>query len=172
MAEEREQPVTFVRTVEPFRIAVYLFAVLWGSLTILNFGQSANSAIRQYPGMGGWIFLVLLTIGGATSLLSYLMKTVVGLKVEVAGLTLLILLCLAYTVWTPFSVGFLRGLGLQLSMLILIAIPGYFVRRAMVRYISSLEQLEQQHAGGKESGSNAVNSGRVDRRDYRRWRRP
>lgn len=165
---ETRHRVVIPRRVDYFEVGVFGFASLYGTITFLNYSHLASRSTQLYPGVGGKAFLVMLAVGGITGLVSFAFKTIMGPKLELASLTLLVLLCIAYTLWTPFSVG-IQGIGLLLSLALLIAVPGYFTRRRLVRYVHELEAIEKDHAtGGEESGTREP-SNAVDRRNTRRW---
>lgn len=165
------RPMVITRQIDYFEIGVFGICALYGVITLARYQDLAATSVKMYPGMGGVIFLGGLVAGGATGLVSYAFKTIIGPKLEVAGLTLLVVLCLTYSLWTPFSVG-LRGIGLLLFMGILIAIPGFFTRRRILRYIQRVELIEKDHSllGVEENESHAEgNNGMDHRRFWRRW---
>lgn len=139
------EPVVIPRPVDYFELGVFVFCVLYGAISLAQYSQVAATSVKLYPGWGGVAFLALLVAGGATGLVSYLFKTIKGPRLELAGLTLLVLLCIAYALWTPFSVG-LRGIGLMLSMTTLIAVPGYCTVRRLRKYISDVEAIARNHS--------------------------
>lgn len=106
----------------PFELWLMAATLLYGLVCSVAYDLAATS-IRMYPGLGGRLFLVLLVVGSAVTLTGLAMRTANGLRVELAGLTILVGLCLAYIVWAGFSVG-LRGVGLVLFMGVAIAGPG------------------------------------------------
>lgn len=172
MSEHRQmrQTVVIPRPVDYFEIGAFAICALYGVLTLPWYQQLAATSLKAYPGGGGIIFLVLLVAGGATGLISYRFKTIKGPKLELAGLTLLVVLCIAYTVWTPIAVG-VRGIGLILFMGVLIAIPGFFTRKRLIRYIHQLESIESsQGLGGEESGASAKDTAGMGDRIFRRRR--
>lgn len=142
-------PVVIVRPVDYFEIGVFIYALLWGVVSIVRYDVAA-SALRMYPGHGGFLFLCLLILGGVIGLYSWTLKTITGPRLERAALTFLALLCLAYVVWTPFSVG-VRGITLLLAMAILIAGPGAFKARRLSREIRKMEELAEK-AGRQDAG--------------------
>lgn len=131
--------VVIVRPIDYFEIGVFLYSTAWGVVSLIRFDLAAMS-LRAYPGQGGRIFLVLLIIGGVIGLYSWTVKTINGPRLERAALTFLSLLCLAYVVWTPFSVG-VRGISFLLAMAVLIAGPGGFKVRHLSRSIQSMEEI-------------------------------
>lgn len=155
------QPVRTVvipRPVDYFEVGAFTVCAIYGIVTLIRYQDLAAASVKIYPGVGGLVFLALLVVGGATGLISYVIKTIMGPKLELAGLTLLVILCLAYSLWTPFSVG-ARGIGLLLFMGILIGIPGFFTRRRLIRYIKELESIENPDPmGGKGSGTSDSNN--------------
>jgi hypothetical protein len=163
--------VVITRPVDYFEIGVFVICVLYGVITLTRYQELASNAVKLYPGVGGVIFLVVLVVGGATGLVSFAFKTIKGPKLELAGLTLLVVFCLAYSLWASITVG-ARGIGLLLWMGILIAGPGYLTRRRLARYIHRLESIENDsRLGGKENGSHAKDDHGVDHRRFRRRRR-
>lgn len=146
------------RYIEYFEAGVFSMCTIYGLVTLVNYGQLAPTAAKLYPGPGGVIFLALLFIGGLTGLSSYAMKTIMGLKVELASLTLLVTLCVAYSLWTPFSAG-TRGVGLLLWMGILIAIPGYLTRRRLAKMIKSLESMITSAQAGEREAEESDTTG-------------
>lgn len=134
--------VVFIRPFDYFEMAVFLYSTAWGVVSLSRYDLAASS-LRAYPGLGGPIFLVLLIIGGVIGLYSWTLKTITGPRLERAALTLLSLLCLAYVVWTPFSVG-VRGISFILAMAILIAGPGALKTRRLTREIRRMEEIAQE----------------------------
>lgn len=167
----KSNPVVIPRRIDYFEVGVFSICALYGIIALSSYSTLAATAIRMYPGWGGRLFLALLIAGGATGLISYAFKTIMGPRLELAGLTLLVLLCIAYSLWTPFSVG-LRGIGLLLFMGVLIAIPGFFTCRRIGRDIGELEAIEEQGMTvDREGGSSAIIhavGGRRTRRGRRR----
>lgn len=162
-------PTVIARRVDYFEVGVFGICALYGTITLTSFQELAATSVKMYPGIGGVAFLAMLVVGGATGLISYAFKTIIGPKLELAGLTLLVLLCIAYSLWTPFSVG-LRGIGLLLFMGVLIAIPGFFTCRRLSRYIDEVEAIEHYHRmGGEESENDADSDAMGSRRGRRRW---
>lgn len=144
MSEDHGGKLAVVRTIDYFEVGAFALCALYGVIALTRYDEVAATSVKMYPGKGGAIFLALLAIGGGTGLFSFTMRTIRGLKLELAGLTLLVPLCLAYVVWTPFSVGW-RGLGLVLFMGTLIGIPGFFTRRRLKKYIENLEALARRN---------------------------
>jgi hypothetical protein len=145
MSRKPNSELTVIRVIDYFEVGSFAICTLYGLIALVRYDQVAAASVKMYPGAGGVIFLAMLTLGGATGLFSYGFHTITGLKLELAGLTLLIPLCIAYAVWTPFSVGIPRGLGLILFMGVLIGIPGFFTRRRLKRYIANLESTQRRH---------------------------
>jgi hypothetical protein len=167
---EQQKPVVIPRRIDYFELGVFSFATLYGVITLVNYSSLAARSVQVYPGVGGKVFLIMLAVGGCTGLVSFAFRSLMGLKLELASLTLLVCLCLAYTLWTPFSVG-VQGIGLLLSLAVLIGIPGYFTRRRLLNLIHYVEGIARdQHMGGRESEARA-NSNAVVRQHSRRWRR-
>lgn len=161
--------VVIPRRVDYFEVGVFGVCCLYGAITMARYQDLAATSVKMYPGVGGMVFLVMLAVGGLTGLISFGFKTIMGPKLELASLTLLVLLCIAYSLWTPFSVG-MRGIGLLLFMGILIAVPGYFTSRRLSEYIRNLEAIERgQQLGGRESGISDDASNAMDSRRSRRW---
>lgn len=169
---DNQGTVVITRPIDYFEVGVFVICVLYGVITLSRYQELASNAVKLYPWPGGVIFLTALVVGGATGLISFTFKTIKGPKLELAGLTLLVVFCLAYSLWASFAVG-ARGVGLLLWMGILIAGPGYFTRRRLARYIHRLESIESDDSrlGGKESGSHAKDNHGVDHRRFRRRRR-
>lgn len=134
--------VVIVRPFDYFEIGVFLYATLWGVVSLFRYDLAASS-LRAYPGHGGLIFLALLIIGGVIGLYSWTLKTITGPRLERSALTFLSLLCLAYVVWTPFSVG-VRGISFLLAMAILIAGPGGLKARRLTREIRKMEEIAEE----------------------------
>jgi len=157
------------RPVDYFEVGAFGICAFYGVIALSKYQELAATSIKMYPGAGGVIFLFLLIVGGATGLVSFAFKTITGPRVELAGLTLLVILCLAYSVWTPFSVG-VRGIGLLLFMGILIGIPGIFTRRRLIRYINRLESIEgHSRLGEREGNARATDTHAMGHRVFRRW---
>jgi hypothetical protein len=158
------------RHIDYFEVGAFAICTLYGVITLIRYDQlSMASPLKQYPGWGGIIYLALLTVGGATGLAGHALRSLIGLKLELAGLTLLVLLCLAYTLWTPFSVGW-AGTGLLLFMGMLVTVPGFFARRRLSRYIDKVEAIQRdRQMGGEESGSIVAGGDPIHRRSDRRW---
>lgn len=141
--------VVIVRPVDFFEIGVFCYAILWGVFSLIRYDVATN-ALRMYPVGGGLIFLSLLVLGGLVGLYSWTLKTITGPRLERAALTFLAFLCLAYVVWTPFSVG-VRGMTLLLAMAILIAGPGAFKARRLGHDIKEMQALAQR-VNGQDAG--------------------
>ena len=163
-------PVVIPRRIDYFEVGVFSICAAYGIMALASYSTLAATAIRMYPGWGGRLFLALLVAGGATGLISYAFKTIMGPRLELAGLTLLVLLCIAYSLWTPFSVG-LRGIGLLLFMGVLIAIPGYFTCRRIRRDIGALEAIEENGVATDPEGGKSADDRTVAYRHTRRGRR-
>lgn len=136
-------PMVIPRPIDYFEVYVSIFCIIWGGVSLARYSQVAATSVKMYPGWGGVAFLVLLVVGGATVLASFLFKTILGPRLEQAGLTSLVILCLAFGLWTPFSVG-ARGLGLLLSLVILIAAPGLHTLRRLRKYIRAVEAINDK----------------------------
>lgn len=159
------------RHVDYFEVGAFGVCALYGLITLVRYDQLASIALKAYPSPGGLIYVTLLTAGGVTGLAGHVLKSLTGLRLELAGLTLLVLLCVAYTLWTPFSAGW-RGVGLLMFMGILIAVPGFFARRRLAKYIHKVEDIQnERQAGGGESEGRGINSGSdsMGGRTHRRW---
>lgn len=158
------------RHIDYFEVGAFAICALYGVITLIRYDHLGTaSALKLYPWGGGIVYLGMLIIGGITGLVGHVLRSLMGLKLELAGLTLLVLLCLAYTLWTPFSVGW-AGIGLVLFMGILIAVPGFFARRRLAKYIDKVEAIQRdRETGGEESGSIAAGDNSVPGRDHRRW---
>jgi hypothetical protein len=170
MPTEKDSQIVIPRRVDYFEVGIFAYASLYGVVSIVNYGELAARSVRVYPGIGGVVFLALLAVGGLTGLISFAYKTITGPKLELASLTLLVVLCIAYSLWTPFSVGW-QGIGLILSMALLIAGPGYFACKRLAKYIHELEDIQDKHRmGGEESGTSDTNHA-MDSRYSWRWRR-
>lgn len=142
-------PVVIVRPVDYFEIGVFLYAFAWGVVSLVRYDVAAM-ALRAYPGQGGRIFLALLILGGGIGLYSWTVKSITGPRLEQAALTFLALLCLAYVVWTPFSVG-VRGMTFLLAMAILIAGPGALKARRLTKDIRQMQDLARK-VNGEDAG--------------------
>lgn len=143
-------PVVIVRPVDFFEIGVFSYATLWGVVSLTRYDLATN-ALRMYPGHGGLVFLCLLVLGGLVGLYSWTMKTITGPRLEQAALTFLAFLCLAYVVWTPFSVG-ARGMTFLLAMAILIAGPGAFKARRLGHEIKEMQAVAKRVSGQDAGG--------------------
>lgn len=162
--------VVIPRPVDYFEIGVFATCLISGVTTLIRYQDLAAASVKLYPWGAGVVFLIALVAGGATGLISYAFKTIMGPKLELAGLTLLVAFCLAYTVWTPIAVG-MRGINLILFMGVLIWIPGLFTRNRLKRYIRDLESIEGKHSlGGRESEGSATNASTMGNRRVRRRR--
>lgn len=127
------------RTVEPFEVATLAVSLLYGCLGLVLYEQVASRSIKLYPLLGGRVFLALLAVGAATALAGLSRNNLRGLRLERAGLWLLVWLGAAYTVWTPFAVGW-RGVGLVLSFGMLLFVPGAVVAWRRGRLIAEVEE--------------------------------
>lgn len=165
-----DQPVVIPRRVDYFEVGVFAYSSLYGVVTLVNYTDLASRAVKIYPGIGGVVFLALLVVGGVTGLASFAYKTVTGPKLELASLTLLVILCITYGLWSLVSIG-TQGVGLLLSMTLLIAFPGAFARKRLAKYVRDLEAIvKKQRMGGRESETgDAVDA--VDSSNFRgrRW---
>lgn len=135
------------RRVEPFEVGTLTVSLLYGALGILFYDQAAGRTIKLYPVLGGRVFLALLAVGAATALAGLSLPNLRGLRLERAGLWLLVWLGIAYTAWTPFVVGW-SGLGLLLSFGMLLFVPGMIVALRRGRLIAEVEQAVRQRPEG------------------------
>lgn len=126
------------RKVEPFEVGVLLICLLYGGLGQVWFERLAGRAIKLYPVLGGRAFLALLFLGSLTALAGLALPTIRGLRMEHAGLWLLVYLGAGYAVWTPFSAG-VAGLPLMLFFGMMLFVPGFFVARKRGKLIQAAE---------------------------------
>lgn len=131
--------VALPREREPFQVCALAVSLLYAATSTVAYDRMAATSIKLYPFSGGRVFLALLGVGAATALAGLYNPSLRGLRVEMAGLTLLVFLCASYVLWTPFSVG-LRGLGLMLFMGVLIAAPGAIRVRRLREQIRAAEE--------------------------------
>lgn len=131
--------VALPREREPFQVCALVVSLLYAATATVAYERLAATSIRMYPFSGGRVFLALLGVGAATALAGLYTSSLRGLRVEMAGLTLLVFLCVSYVLWTPFSVG-VRGLGLMLYMGVLIAVPAAVRVRRLRGQIKAAEQ--------------------------------
>lgn len=132
------QVLALPRDAEPFQVGVLVMCLFYGLIGSMFYEQLAATPIRRYPEPGGRVFLALLALGALTALLGLVRDTLQGLRLERAGLWLLVCLCAAYSIWTPFAVGF-RGLPLMMFLGILVTVPGYVLVRRRTRQIRAAE---------------------------------
>lgn len=123
---------------EPFELAALFICWLSGMTGSLWYDTLADDSIRAYPGVGGRVFLALMVVGSGTALIGVFQRSLTGMRLERAGLWLLVSLCLSFTVWTPFAVGW-EGLGMVLFFGLLVAGPGFYVARRLTRLIDAVE---------------------------------
>lgn len=148
--DSQGQLLAIPRELEPFEVAVLGICLLYGVLGSIFYNQTASAAIRSYPGLGGRVFVAGLAVGGVTALYGLARPTLRGMRLERAGLWLLVSLCLAFTAWSPFATT-ARGLGLMIYMGILVTIPSFVVARRRGRQIRAAEKAlrarpEEPHA--------------------------
>lgn len=128
------------RRVDPFEVGVLVLGMLYGGLGLAWFDRFAGRAIQLYPLIGGRVFLAMLFIGSVTALAGLSRGTLRGLRLERAGLWLLVSLGAAYTLWTPVVVGW-RGLSLILFFGIMLFVPGAFVAYRRGKLIAEVEHV-------------------------------
>lgn len=163
-AHDNRLTVVISRPVDYFEVGVFAICFIYGVLALARWDLAAMS-LKLFPWSGGVVFLSALVAGGATGLISYGFKTIMGPRLELAGLTLLVSFCLAYTVWTPIVLGE-RGIGLVLFMGLLIWIPGLFERKRLKKYITRLESIEgNSTTSQKESGKRAADTSPMGHRN-------
>ncbi len=126
------------REPEPSEVAVLGICLLYGVIGSVWYEQVASAAVRSYPGIGGRTFVAGLAVGGVTALYGLAQPTLRGMRLERAGLWLLVSLCLAFTAWSPFATT-ARGIGLMIYMGILVTVPSFFVARRRGRQIRAVE---------------------------------
>ena len=126
------------RDPEPFEVATLGVCLLYGVIGSVWYDQVASAAIRAYPGIGGRTFLACLTVGSMTALYGLSVATLRGMRLERAGLRLLVFLCLAFAIWSPIAAN-ARGVGLMAYMGLLVTIPSFFVARRRGRQIRAAE---------------------------------
>lgn len=136
------------RAPEPFEIGALLLAFTYGVLCTIRYDLAATS-IREYPGVGGRVFVGLLALGALVALTGVMNRSLWGIRLESAGLTIIGCLGAAYALWAPFSIG-LRGLGLILFLGVLLAGPSMWVVLRLRRYIKAAEQLKLNGARPEE----------------------
>lgn len=139
------------RRIEPFEVGTLTVSLLYGTLGLLFYERVAGRTIKLYPVLGGRVFLALLAVGAATALAGLSLSTLRGLRLEHAGLWLLVWLGAAYTAWTPFVVGW-GGLGLLLSFGMLLFVPGAVVAVRRGRLIAEVERAVRRRPEGGENG--------------------
>jgi hypothetical protein len=127
------------RQVDPFEAGVLVLCLLYGGLGLAWFDRFAGRAVKLYPYIGGRVFLAMLFIGSVTALLGLTRSTVTGLRLERAGLWLLVSLGAGYAVWTPLAVGW-SALSVILFFGILLFVPGAVVAWRRGRLIAQVER--------------------------------
>jgi hypothetical protein len=131
--------VALPREREPFQVCALAVSLLYAVVGTAAYERLAATSIRLFPFSGGRVFLILLGVGALTALAGLYTRSLRGMRVEMAGLTLLVSLCFSYVLWTPFSVG-LRGLGLMLYMGVLIMVPAAIRVRRLRGQIKAAEE--------------------------------
>lgn len=127
------------RTIDPFEAGVLVLALIYGGLGLAWFDRFAGRVVKLYPVIGGHAFLALLFLGSLTALLGLVRSTLAGLRLERAGLWLLVSLGGGYAVWTPLAVGW-GALSLILFFGIMLFVPGAVVARRRGRLIRQVER--------------------------------
>jgi hypothetical protein len=110
------------RELDPFAVCLLAVNFVYGLLCTISFSDFASRALRNYPGIGGQLFSGLLVVGTITALIGMAHKSMLGLRLELAALSFLAVLGLAYITWTLFSVG-KAGTGFMLYLGVLLVIP-------------------------------------------------
>lgn len=128
------------RAIEPFEVSTLAICFLYGVLCMVAFDRLAATSLQRYPGAGGYIFVTLLAAGGLVGLAGVFMRSLFGVRLELAALNELVAMCLVYLVWTPFSVG-LRGTALMLFMGVMIGAPALWVSVRLRRFIKDAEKV-------------------------------
>lgn len=132
--------VMVTREVDPFELGVLLVSLAYGLICLAAFEKFAATSIKLYPFYTGRVFVALLVVGSMAALLGVAMRSLLGLRLELAGLTLLCALGASYTLWTPFTVG-ARGMGLVLFLGMVITFPSFVVARRRRKQVEALEAL-------------------------------
>lgn len=131
--------LALTRSIEPFELGALAACLLYGTVGSIWYDRATGTALRDYPGFGGRVFLLGLVVGATAALLGLARNTLDGLRTERNGLRLLFWLGLAYTVWAPFSSAGWRGLGLMVFMGGIAWVPALFVARRRSRQIAAAE---------------------------------
>lgn len=144
LKDNRGHVLGLAREPDPFEVATLFLCLIYGALGSIMYDRLAGRSIKLYPFFGGRVFLVLLTIGSTTALFGLARNNLRGLRLERAGLWLLVSLGASYAVWTPFSVGW-AGLPLIMFFGIMLWLPGTVVA---VRRGKLITQAEAVLSGG------------------------
>lgn len=135
----RGRVIAVVRDFDPFQAGVLIVCLIYGIIATGWYGTLASGSVRNYPGIGGRVFLASLAIGSFTALVGMVQNNLRGMRLERAGLWLLVFMCAAYAVWSPSSLGW-RALPLTLWLGLLVSVPSLVVARRRGRQINQAEQ--------------------------------
>lgn len=143
--------LALARDLDPFQIGVLLVCLIYGVLATGWYGTLASLSVRNYPGIGGRVFLASLAIGAFTALLGLAKNSLRGMRIERAGLWLLAAMTTAYAIWSPFSLGW-RAAPLTLWLGLLVAIPSAFVALRRGRQIRAAEDYLRARQEAQDAG--------------------
>ena len=142
--------VALARDLDPFQVGVLLVCLIYGVITTGWYGTLASLSVRNYPGIGGRVFLVSLAVGSLTALLGLTRNSLTGMRIEQAGLWLLTFMCTAYALWSPFSLGW-RAAPLTLWLGLLVAVPSFILAIRRGRQI----RLAEEHLRARREAQDA-----------------
>lgn len=130
------------RPVDPFEVGTLVLCLLYGLAGIALYDRLNLRTIKLYPFIGGRVFLAALAIGSATALLGLLRNNLRGLRLERAGLWLLVSLGASFALWTPFTAG-TGGVSMLVSFGILLFAPGALVAYQRGQLIKRIERASR-----------------------------
>lgn len=148
----RGRVIAVVRDFDPFQAGVLIVCLIYGTLATGWYGTLASNSVRNYPGIGGRVFLAALAVGSFTALAGMAQNSLRGMQLERAGLWLLVFMCAAYALWSPTALG-LRALPLTLWLGLLVSGPSLVVAVRRGRQINQAEKALRARPEDPDDGS-------------------
>jgi hypothetical protein len=143
--------IALARDLDPFQVGVLLVCLIYGVVATGWYGTLASLSVRNYPGIGGRVFLASLAVGSFTALLGLTRNSLRGMRIEQAGLWLLATMCTAYALWSPFSLGW-RAVPLTLWLGLLVAVPSLVLALRRGRQIRAAEDHLRARREANDAG--------------------
>jgi len=149
ITRDRRGRVLAERSIDPFEVGTLVICVLYGLVGLAWYDTLTLRTVKLYPFIGGRVFLAALAIGSATALIGLARNNLRGLRLERAGLRLLVCLGVSFALWTPFTAG-AGGISMLVSFGILLGVPGAVVsyrRGLLIRKLEGVNRARERPRG-------------------------